>query len=395
MGWIWSIKGNPDLYRQPLVQVLTHLHGSESGRTAARIGRVLERLAQGPPPTGLAREVAAILELIERSSGPAMTAHAELPAQVGRLIGRLSTTLRLGGLLDEELEQAIVLFSGALPLRIGPSDVPRIENAESSLRRVAVRARGRAMAHRTEVASLVTEIAAHLPSALRSSDGVQSGIASLQQEVALIEEAEQLGVVRARLTEGLAGMAVECARLDAEVRAAQRQIATLRQALGPEDQREFDPLTGLLTSSSFREEVAQSPAACVEGALYLALIEVDDLAGLARRYGESARQDVLSVVARTVAAASPGVRCAGHCGEVRFGLLVDLPVDADVQAWLAPVQAGVAQRRIRGGGRVFSATISAGMVRIGGHDADAGLALALDALLESQSTGPSGSVVAA
>lgn len=71
------------------------LKGAASGPAAARNGWMIERLAEEPPPTGLARDLATILERVGLSRARTTAPPTEHPTRVDRLAGRSCTTLRL------------------------------------------------------------------------------------------------------------------------------------------------------------------------------------------------------------------------------------------------------------------------------------------------------------
>jgi diguanylate cyclase (GGDEF)-like protein len=152
------------------------------------------------------------------------------------------------------------------------------------------------------------------------------------------------------------------------------------------DRAQSDPLTGILNSRAFREQLRQATALDQDtGPLSLALIDIDHFKRINDEHGHAIGDEVLCAVVDRLAAATEGAGVLARVGGEEFALLMPCTDAHSAHQVLGRALAALREQPLPGVGTV---TASAGVAqRFGTMDDDALYRLADAYLYEAKRRG--------
>ena len=371
MGWFGRTRdeGEDGLVLEALADLVRNQADQSRGRARIRWLRLLDRLERPPVPTGLRREIGAILDLSRDEDSP------DLPEAVGRMTVGIGAALQASALFDEELYDLILEFCESVPARVGPSDARRLQASAERVEEAAIPARERAARARREIRGLVRDLAGELGPAEARSVALRGGVGLLDDTLAAAEDPEAWARLRADLVTIARDLGQTSAELQQGLSRASSQVAELEQALArahaeledARQQRRLDGLTGLLDRAAFDASLRgwvktiESSKDSDPAPFCLVMVDVDHFKSVNDTHGHPAGDEVLRQVAARLAEVGGSGDVVARIGGEEFGLLL---TDGRAEAALERVE----QARTAVSAQVhpsdqgaFSVTISAGV----------------------------------
>jgi diguanylate cyclase (GGDEF)-like protein/PAS domain S-box-containing protein len=157
-----------------------------------------------------------------------------------------------------------------------------------------------------------------------------------------------------------------------------------------------DPSTGLLhrrgLMAALRERLAAASHGGVRG---MALVKLDNFAGIERDVGATASEEVLTSFARTLKESLHGSEIVGRFGGVKFLALLERGNERDVEAWGQQLVAGAGRQVLRIKDKTVAITCSVGLSAVppASPALDAVIADALEACAKAAKRGGNQAVI--
>ncbi len=302
MGWFGQTKadqGDAQRLRSALVFVLEHWSEEATGGRAKRLDRLLDRLSTAPSPTGLMREIKAVVPTV-RGAPPS----PEYAAAARELVD----TMKVTALLDEGLSSRIAELSKSIPSAIRPSEANRLAQSAGELRSEAAAIRKRAEADRMELAQLACSLTDSLSSAGESGESIGTGLLSLADSLQLTSSPEGLRELRRATLSRLHELIGESKTLRGRLSSSQKRISSMEEVISRQsrvitDMRSkvaTDALTGVRNRGGFDTAFAEliRRTCSLDIPLALVLLDLDHFKSINDTHGHPVGDAVLQAVAR-------------------------------------------------------------------------------------------------
>ena len=398
--------GETALLREALLRVLAHLGDGVDDKARARLDRLVDRLQRPPVPTGLVREVHAVVGGLPGPAAPAPGRSVETAEAVGEMTGALVDTLGASALLDQELYDAIAALEAAVPPKVGRGDARRLTSEAERVREVAGPARERALATRAMLHGGFRELKEVLQPTGSQCAAIDWGLSELAGTLASASEPEGLYAMRSELLLALRDLSGNSAALRGQLKRAQEHIRQLEAALDEADHSleearqaaEQDGLTGIPNRASFDRDLLAAVRRSREAGtgFCLVLLDVDHFKGVNDRHGHAAGDQVLRTLSlRLVERVRDADRVARVGGE-EFGLLLHETTADDAREVVERIRGAVEAEGFTGEGGAFAVTVSLGLAAHDGEESGLELYKRADrALYEAKQAGRNRVVLAA
>jgi len=321
-----------ELLLDALGDVLAHLEAQQD-EPPARLVRLRERLARPPVPSGLRRELGAVLEQVSHQGADL---EDDTPTVVAEMASALVDALDASSLLDADLVTEISGLEEQVPARVGRGDARRLTREAGRIREVALPARERAQRSRQEVARLVTELSSELTPGLRHATALDWGLGELGDTLAGVNEPEALATVRQEMTSILrelsgnsSAVRARMAKAMEHTRALEAELADAREKVARLEARsERDALTGLFDRGAFDRRLLEAIAersgqrAGDDEELCLVVLDIDHFKRINDTWGHPVGDEVLRCVSDTIRQQVRGDDVVGRLGGEEFGVLL-------------------------------------------------------------------------
>jgi diguanylate cyclase (GGDEF)-like protein len=388
MSWFGRGEANEEvaLLRDALVDCLAFVARDVEGQDRVRVDRLVDRLKRPPAPTGLRRELAAVLEELASEEEPAPDDTAALTGDLART---LVEALAASALLDAELREAIERLS--VPAQVGRGDARRLARETGLIIEVARPARERAIRARREMRDLVEGLLGEMQPASKQIAALDWGLAELGGNLAASHEPDKLASVRQEmlvLVRDLAGTSqalrgrLERAtsrvrELEDRLAAREEELSQVTEALSQANEAlgqalkaaDRDPLTGLANRGCFDRTLLEAIRHRKDGGgqVALLLVDVDHFKRVNDTHGHDVGDEVLRAVAGRLRHAVRGEDLPARVGGEEFAIILkDATLDGAV-ATAERARRALEGSLIRAGGKDLAITASIG---VAAHDSE-------------------------
>lgn len=374
MPWFGRGSGDEDaqvaLLRDALLFALARLAERSTSQEADHLGRITERLARPPAPTGLLRELQRTLRQRKVRSGGG-GGGSVLPEASSAALRHVAHAAFASCLIDGELEAQLQSLRDGIPPRVGPGDARRVAALAKEVWRHAMPVRQRAVEDRAELVNLVTELARELSLLADHGDRIHDEIATLSRTLARAVDPAGLRAARQELVTQVRALGQSAESLKAELNASRARSARLEERLAAteaelvdvRDEAARDALTGLLNRGALDTVLAEVArrTESVGQPLGLVMVDVDHFKRVNDTRGHPAGDAALQAVAGAVVGQVRVRDLVGRYGGEELLLVLPGATELVAGAVAERVRAAVEATEITFEEQSFSVTVSCGV----------------------------------
>jgi len=249
------------ILRDVLLHILTSWRDDMSHVKAARLDDLLLRLERAPIPTGLQREVRALMGGLTNSN----RSHRRNGAEFSKLARELTEAMQATALIDSSLDSRISKLASSIPNSMGLVEAARVTHTAAELRKLAEPIRQRAQSDRMELAGLATDLSTSLRSVGASNTTIADGLSEIADDLRLAGTSEGVRKLRADTIGRIQTLITESTQLRTELKRTREQVGSLEQVVARQSEvivdmrtkATRDPLTGVNNRGAFEDALTE------------------------------------------------------------------------------------------------------------------------------------------
>ena len=353
-----SPSADSTILRDAVLLLLAPLHAKAQGVLKSRVERVQERLARFPMPTGLNRELEAILQTGAESG--AGREDPDLVARTAREAGvmgkAIAQALAAAAIRDTRLAAAVQEMVEGFPQAVNPVDARRITKQAEALHQLAGPAQARVREERDEMTRLISQLATEISKVSASGSTVGQQIAQVADDLRAEVVPEDLRAAREallsklrlaiseneKLRQGLQDATQRAQSLEAVVATQQRELIDLQSRASR------DALTGLCNRGTFDRAIGDyvQRAQSHLRPLSLVIVDIDHFKKVNDTWGHPAGDEVLRQVAASLTEHVREGDIVARLGGEEFAILLERANQKSAQAVAERMREGVSALRI-------------------------------------------------
>lgn len=378
MGW-FSKRALPDAdaqrLREGLLWMLDAWAPTVPVHKRPRLARLRARLGTAPSPTGLLKELRAIVPQPAADADDDTETNTE---PFGEALSALAYAMREVALLDDDLALAIEAIARAVPVTPDRLDAQQLAADAAAVEKQAGPVRARALAERREIARIVGVLAESLCSTAGSSTQLVDGLGQLADNLEQTADPQGLRRLRLEMLRQVNRMHGEAQELRTQLQRAEQESGVLREVLAQQSQQlaaaraeaSLDPLTGLKNRGAFDASLVEQIKASRRHRkpMSLVLIDIDHFKSVNDTWGHPVGDQVLRAIADRLRRLLRDGDTVARIGGEEFAIVLAGADTAEAAVVAERIRADIERQSFSAEGTIFRVTLSIGLDALTGNE---------------------------